>query len=315
VSTANTTAFQLTNGDDSAALLAEAWYQFDLPLGGERKHAWGRMEFTVGKMDPFVFFDQNGLADNEADAFLNNAFVHNPLLDSGGDVGADAYGFTPGLRLAWFNEKDSPNRWGVSLGAFGAGNGASFSGSLGKPFLIAQAEYTGKTWRELDGAWRLYTWRNGSATPYANDNDTRHESHAGWGFSVDQQVSEQVTLFSRYGQSTRGQVKFDRAFTLGAQVSGTAWGRSKDRLGLAQGWLRPSREFRADAPGLDANADATADFGFTPSGAERLTELFYRWQLNDKVHLAPSLQWIARPGGDASARDITILGLRARVSY
>ena len=37
------------------------------------------------------------MAGDEGAQFLNNVFVHNPLLDSGGDIAADAYGFAPGV--------------------------------------------------------------------------------------------------------------------------------------------------------------------------------------------------------------------------
>jgi high affinity Mn2+ porin len=313
-STPNSTAFQLSDGDDAAILLAQAWYQLDVPVGRGGDLS-GSLEITVGKIDPFVFFDQNAIADNETEAFLNNVFVHNPLLDSGGDMDVDAYGFGPGLRLAYFSHADSPNRWGISLGILGSGTDSSFNNSLDKPFLIAQAEYSGKTWRELDGAYRIYVWRSRHATPYANEADSTTEIHVGWGISLDQKVTEHLALFSRYGHSSKGRVRFDRALTLGGQLSGDGWGRQKDRLGLAWGWLSASRHFKADAPTLDADADGKPDFGFTPTGAEREVELFYAWQLNDHLQLSPNLQWIARPGGDDKAENITILGLRAKVAY
>ena len=89
-STPNSTAFQLTEVDDAAAILAQAWYQLDVPLNGTRADASKHLELNFGKIDPFVFFDQNTVADDESSRFLNNAFVHNPLLDSGGAAGVDA---------------------------------------------------------------------------------------------------------------------------------------------------------------------------------------------------------------------------------
>lgn len=313
--TANSTAFQLANGDDSAALLAQAWYQLDVPLGVGKEATPSHLEINLGKIDPFVFFDQNGIADDESARFLNNVFVHNPLLDSGGDVGVDAYGFSPGARIAYHNDSHSPNWWRVSLGAFGAGQGASFSDSLSSPFLIGQVEMGGKVIGELEGTWRLYAWSNGRAIPYANESDGGSERHTGWGVSVDQQVAGHASLFARYGQSTRGHVKFDRAVTLGAELSGGWWGRAGDRLGLALGWLRTSQAFRADAPLLDADGDLVADFGYTPSGAERQAEIYYAWRINDHLELSPDVQYIQRPGGDTSRKDMTILGLRARMEY
>jgi len=113
----NSTAFQLGNPDgernaaNSTALLAQAWYQLDvpLPLGGHAEASTRHLELTVGKIDPFVFFDQNAIADDEGERFLNNVFVHNPLLDSGGAVGADDYGFSPGARVAFRSDAATPD--------------------------------------------------------------------------------------------------------------------------------------------------------------------------------------------------------------
>lgn len=297
----NSTAFELGNGgatapDDSVALLAQAWYQLDIPMGGKTGEL-GRVEITVGKIDPFVFFDQNNLADDESEAFLNNVFVHNPLLDSGGDAGVDAYGFTPGLRMAYVSDVNGSNHWGASLGMFGSGPGASFNTSFSKPFVIGQVDYSGKALLGKPGAYRLYAWNNGRASDLAGTT----ERHSGWGVSLDQQISEHLSLFSRIGLSGKGQVGFDRAITLGGQLSGAGWGREKDRLGLAFGLLKSSDEYQAANPGF--------------SGSEKNMELFYAWQLNDKIHIAPSMQWISRPGGDPAAKNISVLGLRAKVSY
>ncbi len=308
----NSIGFELENGGvaasgDSVALMAQAWYQLDIPVGFAGKGEMGRVEVTVGKIDPFVFFDQNNIADDESEAFLNNVFVHNPLLDSGSDVGADLYGFSPGARFAYVGDVNGTNNWGVSLGLFGSGNGAHFDTSFSKPFLIAQAEYNGKTWRGLEGGYRLYAWSNGRSESLAGD----EERHAGWGISADQRVARGLTLFGRLGQSTRGEVRFDRAFTLGGQLDGTLWGRAADRAGLALGWLRTSNEFRDTGP--DDDGDGIADY--RPRGAERQAELYYAWQLNDNLQISPSVQWIGRPGGDADADAITVWSLRAKAAF
>src|SRR3989344_6070461 len=118
---ANATGFHVQGArpdDDATVLLAQAWYQLDVPLpvGGFKPQSRELLSFNFGKMDPFLFFDQNSIADDETTRFLNTAFVHNPLLDAGGDVGVDAFGFTQGLRLAYKNETAKPIAWGASLG-------------------------------------------------------------------------------------------------------------------------------------------------------------------------------------------------------
>jgi high affinity Mn2+ porin len=313
-STANTTAFQVGSvaPDDSFAILAQAWYQLtmSLPQDGVKANSHEHLRLTVGKIDPFVFFDQNAAADDESTKFMNNVFVHNPLLDSGGDVGADAYGFAPGAIVKYTNEHQKGSEWGLSLGMFGSGHGANFSGSLSGPLIIAQAE-TAARFNYLPGSYRVYLWSNGRAAGY----DGIERRHAGIGLSVDQKVTESLTLFGRYGHQIKGKVRFDRALTAGLEVAGNDWGRAADGLGFAVGALRTSRDFRNDSPTLDADGDGNPDVGYQPSGFEQQVELYYRYKLNKMVELTPDIQWIRRPGGDGAAPTITLVGLRAKIGF
>jgi hypothetical protein len=316
-STPNTTAFQLTNRDDSTAMLAQAWYQLDipLPLGGHKPNSREHLEINFGKIDPFVFFDQNAAADDESSKFLNNAFVHNPLLDSGGDAGVDAYGFTPGMRIAYHNETEKPEWWRASFGVFGAGNGAGYDRTFSSPFVIGQLEFGRKFFGGLNGTYRLYAWRNGQATAYQNEFDSATERHSGWGASIDQRVGDATTVFGRYGKSLSGNVRFDQALTLGAEFGGNYWNRSADGIGVALGWLRTAGNFRDNAATLDANADGNPDFGYTPTGTEQLAEIYYRMRLNKNLELTPDFQLIRQPGGDKTAATARVFGLRAKVSF
>jgi hypothetical protein len=316
----NATGFHVQGArpdDDATVLLAQAWYQLDvpLPLGGFKPQSREKLSFNFGKMDPFLFFDQNTIADDETTRFLNTAFVHNPLLDAGGDVGVDSFGFTPGLRFAYHNETERPLTWDASFGAFGSGSGAQFSNSFEKPFVIAQLETAQKFLGGLNGHYRFYLWRNGQATPYANKADTTTEVHAGWGLSVDQRVGDATTLFGRYGHETEGKVRFDEALTLGAEFGGSYWDRGADAMGVAVGQMRTSADFERDAPTLDANSDGTPDFGYDASGSERIAEVYYRWRINKQFELSPDLQHISRPAGNGAANDVNLIGLRAQLTF
>jgi carbohydrate-selective porin OprB len=301
--TPNSTAFQTAAGpDDAYAIVAQAWYQLTVPLpaGGSKPNSRERLEITGGKIDPFLFFDQNAAADDETVRFLNNAFVHNPLLDSGGDVGADRHGFTPGLRIAYVSERDQSDSWGVSLGVFGSGPDADFTGN---PFVIAQVEATRRVFPGRPGTYRLYAWHNGRVEDYTGATG----SHSGLGVSVDQRVGDAVTLFTRFGGEMRGRVRFDRVLTLGAEVGGEQWSRAADAIGVAAGFLRTSGEYR------EATADG-APAGDAASGAERIAEIYYRWRINEHFDVSPDVQWIRRPGGDGSASTVFVAGVRARVA-
>lgn len=298
----NATAF----GNNPQPVLMQAWYQLDVPVGGKSGDL-GQVEVTLGKIDPFGFFDGNNVSDDESESFLNLAFVHNPLLDAGGDIGVGSHGASPGLRVAYVSDINGGNNVTASLGIFGADRGGDYTDSFGNPFTIAQVEYAGKALLGRDGAYRLYAWNNARAFDQVNDLDSNgafddtEESHRGWGISLDQMVTGNTTLFARYGHSTKGTLAFDRAFTLGSVIGGAGWGRENDRLGMAVGWLKSSDEYQIANPGF--------------SGTEKNAELFYVWQFNDQVHLSPSLQWIGRPGADPAAKNVTVLGLRAKFSY
>jgi hypothetical protein len=305
--TPNSTAFFLQNSEDSATIVGEAWYQFGYPLAPTASGALPRIEGTFGKIDLFGFFDGNEIADNENAAFLNNVFVHNPLLDSGGAIGGDSYGFQPGVIGSYTNDVNSVNRWKASLGVFGSAGGAGFDSTFSKPFVIGQLEYGGRVLRDRPGNYRIYAWTNGQFVPYNDDAATTTARQTGFGFSIDQEVvSRALTVFARYGHSFSGPVRFDNAVTVGAQLNGYGWGRQEDRIGLAYGWLNTGAGFKAAAQTV---------YGYSPTGAEQDIELYYAWQINKNLQLSPNVQWIVQPGGDSSAQNLWVLGLRAVAGF
>lgn len=287
---------------DSSALLAQLWYQFDIGLPNAYEEVDRRFEVTFGKMDPFLFFDQNAAADDESSRFLNNVFVHNAQLDSGGDVGADSYGFSPGIRVAYRDESEGSQYWQVSAAMFGSGNGATYSTSFSRPFVIGQIERGLKLFTGLDGNYRLYAWRNGRASDY----DAVEAAHSGWGVSIDQRVPGGVTLFGRYGHQMSGRVMFDRSLSLGAEVSGNAWDRGADAFGMAFGTQRSSKAWKGGS---------TDVAGYEAGSNERVFELYYRWQINSAFELTPDLQYIAKPAAMPDAKGIFAYGLRAKASF
>lgn len=298
--TLNTASFQQAdvNAANANAIIAQAFYQLDTPLGGADS---GRnLAVTVGKQDPFVFFDQNAVADNEVEKFMNNVFVHNPLLDSGGAVGADDYGFTPGLRVAYSQEGDTSG-WGVSGAVYGAGDGSTFGRSFTQPFYIAQVEF-GPHGDGREGSYRVYAWHNGQYEGF----DGSSGKNTGIGLSFDQQLSDVLTVFGRYGHNISGKVAFDRALTLGGELSGAGWGREDDGIGLAWGWLRASKDYRRASQALE---------GYDASGAEQVAELYYRYAVNEHLSLTPDLQVVHRPAANGDEDSIYAFGVRALYGF
>jgi hypothetical protein len=301
----NATAFALggsSDASDSTALLAQLWYQMEFGLPDADQKTDRHFELTFGKMDPFVFFDQNAAADDESSRFLNNVFVHGAQLDSGGDAGVDSYGFSPGVRLAYRDESEGTQSWQVSGAMFGSGNGVTYSSSFTRPFTIVQAERGIKLFHGLDGNYRVYAWRNGRASNF----DGLEAAHSGWGLSFDQRVPGGVLLFTRYGQQTSGRVMFDRSLSAGAELSGNAWNRGADAIGVAAGSLRTSKAWKEESNVIVA---------YDASGNESNYELYYRWQINPSLQLTPDLQYVRKPAANPDAKGIMTYGLRAKASF
>lgn len=311
----NASAFRALNSDpdNSVAILGQAWYQatIPLPIGGFKPRSREKLEINFGKMDPFLFFDQNNAANDETRQFLNTVFVHNALLDAGGDIGVDANGFSPGFRLSYLNEKEKPENWRASVGVFGAGQGANYVRFFSSPLIIAQVETQRKFFGGLNGNYRLYAWRNGQGPSY----DGTFEPHSGWGANFDQRLGDYTTLFGRYGQQITGHVRFDRSLSLGAEFGGSYWERGGDAIGLALGLQRTSSDFNRDSASVDANHDGVPDFGYTASGFERVMEAYYRYRIHKQFELSPDFQYIANPGGRDTATPVKIIGLRAQLTY
>lgn len=314
----NATAFQLGTADladTTAVMLAQAWYQADIPLpiGGFKPRSRETLTINFGKMDPFGFFDQNAAANDEGRQFLSSIFVHNALLDNpmAANVGADAYGFTPGVRLSYLNEKSKPENYRLSIGVFGAGHGANFSQAFTSPFIIAQAETRQVFFSGLSGNYRAYAWRNGQAPSYNGET----VSHRGAGFNFDQRLDDYITVFGRYGKGWGEGHPFDQTISLGAEFGGSYWDRGGDAIGLAVGANKVSASFKRDSASMDADGDGKPDFGFQSSGSEKVMEIYYRYRLNRQFEITPDLQYIQNPAGNGDAPDVKILGARAQLMF
>lgn len=311
----NASAFRASGGnpDDSVVILGQAWYQasIPLPIGGFKPSSRESLEINFGKMDPFFFFDQNAVANDETRQFLNTVFVHNALLDAGGDIGVDANGFSPGMRVSYLNEKEKLEKWRLSLAMFGAGQGANYVKFFGSPLVIAQAETQQRFFGGLIGNYRFYVWNNGQGPDY----DGTASSHNGWGVNFDQRIGDGVTAFGRYGRGNKGKLRFDRTASLGAEFNGSYWSRAGDAIGTAFSAQRISANFHSDSATLDANGDGIADYGYTAQGWEKVMELYYRYRINKQFELSPDLQLIQNPAGNGAASAVKIVGLRAQLMY
>ncbi|WP_153146106.1 carbohydrate porin [Dechloromonas sp. H13] len=311
----NALAFRASGAspDDSVVILGQAYYQaaIPLPFGGFKPYSRETLDITFGKMDIFSFFDQNAAAGDETRQFLNSVFVHNPLLDAGREVGVDANGFQPGFIVGYTNSFDKTQPWRLSFGVFGTGpRGSNYEASLTQPLLFGQAETQLKLLGGLTGNYRIYAWNRSSGEDYDYWATGQSTQHTGIGVSVDQRIGDGITVFGRYGNLVKGELPFNQAVAVGAQFSGSYWERGADSFGIGFSWLQTGSSYK----------NATFDWNgtpltFTPSGAETITELYYRYRLSPQFELSPDFQWLTQGGGNASAKDVTVFGLRANIVY
>ena len=312
----NAVAFRASgaNPDDSVAILGQAWYQASIPLpfGGFKPYSREKLELTFGKMDIFGFFDQNTAAGDEARQFLNSVFVHNPLLDAGGEVGVDANGFQPGFVASYVNFRDKMQPWRLSLGVFGAGaRGANYQKSLSQPLLMVQAETQLKLFGGLNGNYRVYGWNRAEA----DDFDGTTSKHTGVGLSVDQRLGDGINVFARYGKLVKGELPFNQAIALGAEINGSYWGRAADAIGIAGSWLQSGKAYRGTTATAYLDSNQLNSFTFTPNGAEQVAEIYYRYRISPQFEITPDFQLINRGGANPDADLVKVLGLRANIAY
>lgn len=314
----NALAFRASGAspDDSVTILGQAWYQAAIPLPflGFKPYSRETLELTFGKMDIFGFFDQNAAAGDESKQFLNSVFVHNPLLDAAGEVGVDANGFQPGFVASYLNYVDKTQPWRLSLGLFGAGDkGANYQRSLSSPLLMVQAEKQLKLFGGLTGNYRIYGWNRKEGVDFDGVTTSKH---TGIGASVDQRLGDGVRVFARYGKLINGELPFNQAATAGAEFSGSYWGRGADAIGIAGAWLQSGKAYRSStATAYYDNDNLLPAYSFTPKGAEKLAEIYYRYRLSPQFELSPDFQYVTNGGGNADAKTVKVFALRANIAY
>ncbi|MFQ5508131.1 MAG: carbohydrate porin [Leptospirillia bacterium] len=238
----------------SETRVAEAWV--NLPVGD-------MASLTVGKIDPTGIYDANEYANDETSQFLNGAFVNNLAIAFPGYVGGASLAVETGNTA-------------VNLGVFESGG--EFGGVFDDAFLVAEVAQ-GMEWNGLMGNARLTYW----STPSGNNNDNN-----GIALSIDQEVSETVGVFARYGtyddDVTSG---YDAAYSLGFQAE-----MEPCVVGVGYGALTA----------VSASADD-----------EQVVEAYLSHSLSDNLTLTLDLQSITGANLSATVKDTTVFGARLQV--
>lgn len=231
----------------------------------------GKLEVTIGQLDPNLFIDQNDYAGWDRESFIAQPLSSNTVRPL----------FLPALGI---DIAIHPTEWltlaGVVMDADPQGTHPDFK-SFGRHFqYFAIAEFSPKIGELPRGTYR-FTYN------YVEKNDFGPHSNALF-LSFEQPVDDKKAFFLRYGVSDGRYTDVEQMLSCGVVLT-QALGFNNDWLGLGFFWHDPT----------DSSLDD--EFG---------CELFWRLQLTERVQLTPDLQVIFNPTANPNRNTELTFGLR-----
>ena len=222
----------------------------------QTREAWIRTELfnqqlalTVGQLDLTNYFDRNAVANDETSAFISDALVNSQVL------GLASNGL--GIAAIYDPKRDFNFKLGVQQSEADPNNpvATSLSNSL---FSLAEAEYIATPFGLPEGHYRVW---------FRLDNSTGQD-RTGFGISLDQKFTPEITLFGRYGNG---------------DVGGT-------RVHFFSGGLGFRAPFAFNP--LDFWGIGYAQTEIVGGSNEKLAEGFYNLFLSDRLRLSVMLQYV-----------------------
>jgi len=190
--------------------LREAWLMTEL-LNQQLTLAAGRVDLTS-------FFDHNVVANDESSQFVSDPLVNNPMLGLS-ENGA-------GLAAIYDPKNGFTAKFGYQQSSSDATN---LSDSL---FYLAEVAQLWNPFGLGEGNYRLW---------YRTDNSSGTDRN-GYGISIDQRVSDVITLFARFGSADSDTVEDDQFVSAGLQFRNglnfnpdDVWGVGYSRTELGAG--------------------------------------------------------------------------------
>lgn len=285
--------------------IIELWYQ---------QGFWNNtLQLRLGKLDMTggfecsgcpVSFDGNRYANDENTQFLNGALVNNPTVPFP-DYGLGA--------IAYWNPVES---WYFSVAAADAQadkRETGFNTTFHDEDYFLFITETGIT-PELDsangplrGAYRFGVWYD--PQPKASLDETRnYRDDTGFYLSFDQLLLKEnadpeddqgLGAFFRYGYGHSRTSAITGFYSFGIEAAGLLEGRDEDVLGV--GYAHGVLNDQAASP-------FTEDY-------ESVMEAYYSAQVTPCIHLSPSVQYVANPGGVSGPSNAVIFGVRTFVTF
>jgi hypothetical protein len=254
----------------------------------EQFFAGEKFRVSVGHLDLTSYFDESEFANKETFQFIAPIFNNNIAIDWGGNANF----FGPGLVLNYHPIELIEG----TIGYF-EGDG-DYTDLFDHPFIAGQIELETKI-RGLEGHYSFILWAKYTSHPKILDPAQSDSKNNGFAISFDQELSEKVGVWVRFGTQGGEVAQFDRHASLGVQVKNPI-GLESDVLGAAFGSTFISKEYK-EASGLHQN--------------EYYGEVYYNASLIRNVSLSPDIQYVVHPGGNGDVNNIFIYGLRAQFDF
>ncbi|MGL5633308.1 MAG: carbohydrate porin, partial [Azovibrio sp.] len=81
-------------------------------------------------------------------------------------------------------------------------------------------------------------------------------------------------------------------------------------------WLQSGSKYRNNTAVAYLNdAQTQIAYSFTPQGAEKVAEIYYRYHLSPQFELSPNFQYVTNGGGNSDADSVKVFALRANIAY
>ena len=241
----------------------------------------GRLMFVFGKISAAGWYGGHLLSSPKR-AFQNTAFLGSNTRAFPGR----GFGGGVGYRIS--------NNYLVSAGVHDANAKTSQSpfDTIGQEEFLYNVEFR---WlpNGMDNArWdqvRLHFWHQ--------DEKKSKGTPAGSGVNLvaSHRINDRYLPFFIAGLSDGNASTFERDFAVGLGIGfDTTAAKARDTLGIGLAWGEPSNSAFQD---------------------QITGELFYRFQLLDNFAITPSIQWINNPTFNPSETNVTVVGLRMRVTF
>lgn len=271
------------NSGDDANLYVPVLYM-------EQKLLNDKVLIAAGKLDLSYWFDCNEVANSADTQFLSSALVNSLTLPFPAKGLGAMVNFTP-YEWMYFQAgastaKASSTKTGLSDGF----NSAFFINELGLAPKLGS----------LKGNYRFILNINHEKLDYINSDEAKKNSLS-WGLSFDQAISENITLFLRYGSADSKVRDIQYFWSCGGQIIGLIPGRKLDCLGVGIAQSIMGKEYR------QANENT--------SRSETMYEFYYNFNLNSAISFTPSLQIVTDPDADKTTDTEIVCGLRFLLSF